>query len=282
MRKRAAEAQKRLTEAKASRTTRLLAAYRGAAAAIDTIYKDLTRSGLHPTGGSASLSLDDEDQPFESDGGGIRFAVMPPGKQFRDMAALSGGEKTQAALALIFALHAARPSPFLVMDEIDAALDATNVHRVAAYVRARALGRLARTGVPRRMSSSSSGSAGAGGARSRSSSGSAAAAVGDDEVDALAAGVQAIVISLKPAFFDKASSLVGVYQDAAAQGSGILTLDLEPYPAAAPAAAAAAGAAAGGAGAAGAGSVAGSTGSASRAPSAASSADRSVAAGGRR
>lgn len=273
MRKRAADAQKRLTEAKAARTTRLLAAYRGAAAAIDTIYKDLTRSHLHPTGGSASLSLDDEDQPFESDGGGIRFSVMPPGKQFRDMAALSGGEKTQAALALIFALHAARPSPFLVMDEIDAALDATNVHRVAAYVRARALGRLAR--LPRRMSSSSG--AGAGG-RSRSGSGSAAA--DDDEMDALTAGVQAIVISLKPAFFDKASSLVGVYQDAAAQGSGILTLDLEPYPPAAPAAASAT-AAAGGAGA-GAGSVAGSAGSASRAPSAASSADRSVAAGGRR
>lgn len=238
----------------------------------------MTRSGLHPTGGSASLNLDDEEEPFESDGGGIRFSVMPPGKQFRDMALLSGGEKTQAALALVFALHAARPSPFLVMDEIDAALDATNVHRVAAYVRARALGRIPRA--PRRSSSGSRSSSGGPGSRS------AAAAAGDDDIDALTAGVQAIVISLKPAFFDKASSLVGVYQNAKAQGSGVLTLDLEPYPPAGAAPGAGAGAGAGAASVAGSqssgggvsrgASVAGSVGSASRAPSVASSADRTA------
>ena len=51
---------------------------------------------------------------------------------------LSGGERTLAALALLFAIHKYRPSPFFVMDEIDAALDAVNVTRVARYIRDRA------------------------------------------------------------------------------------------------------------------------------------------------
>ena len=50
---------------------------------------------------------------------------------------LSGGEKTIAALALIFAVHAYRPSPFFVLDEVDAALDNTNIGKVADYIRAR-------------------------------------------------------------------------------------------------------------------------------------------------
>ena len=61
---------------------------------------------------------------------GIKFDVMPPGKRFRERDMLSGGEKTFAALALIFSLHSFRPSPFFVMDEIDAALDNPNVLRV--------------------------------------------------------------------------------------------------------------------------------------------------------
>ena len=60
---------------------------------------------------------------------------MPPTKRFREMADLSGGEKTLAALALVFAVHSFRPSPFFVLDEIDAALDNTNVARVAGYLR---------------------------------------------------------------------------------------------------------------------------------------------------
>ena len=51
---------------------------------------------------------------------------------------LSGGERTLAALALVFAMHEFRPSPFFVMDEIDAALDNVNVTRVAQYIRERA------------------------------------------------------------------------------------------------------------------------------------------------
>lgn len=60
---------------------------------------------------------------------------MPPSKRFRDMDQLSGGERTVAALALLFAIHSHHPSPFFVLDEIDAALDAGNVNKVANYIR---------------------------------------------------------------------------------------------------------------------------------------------------
>lgn len=60
---------------------------------------------------------------------------MPPLKRFRDMEHLSGGEKTIAALALLFSIHSFQPSPFFVLDEVDAALDNINVMRVAQYVK---------------------------------------------------------------------------------------------------------------------------------------------------
>lgn len=59
---------------------------------------------------------------------------MPPLKRFRDMEHLSGGEKTIAALALLFAIHSYQPSPFFVLDEVDAALDNANVERVLRYL----------------------------------------------------------------------------------------------------------------------------------------------------
>jgi energy-coupling factor transporter ATP-binding protein EcfA2 len=59
---------------------------------------------------------------------------MPPLKRYRDMEHLSGGERTIAALALLFAIHSYQPSPFFVLDEVDAALDNVNVARVAKYV----------------------------------------------------------------------------------------------------------------------------------------------------
>jgi structural maintenance of chromosome 1 len=75
--------------------------------------------------------LENEEEPFL---GGIRYHAMPPLKRFRDMEALSGGEKTVAALALLFAMHSYRQAPFFVLDEIDDALDNTNVHKVARYI----------------------------------------------------------------------------------------------------------------------------------------------------
>src|ERR1700712_5841577 len=60
---------------------------------------------------------------------------MPPLKRFRDMEHLSGGEKTMAALALLFAVHSYQPSPFFVLDEVDAALDNANVAKLVGYIR---------------------------------------------------------------------------------------------------------------------------------------------------
>ena len=80
------------------------------------------------------MSLDDSEEPYK---GGIKFNAMPPMKRFRDMEQLSGGEKTVAALALLFAIHSYRPAPFFVMDEVDAALDNVNVLKVCNYIRQR-------------------------------------------------------------------------------------------------------------------------------------------------
>merc|ERR1712176_471443 len=93
---------------------------------------DMTKSSKHPLGGNAYLSLDDSEEPFS---GGIKFNAMPPMKRFRDMEQLSGGEKTVAALSLLFAIHSFHPAPFFVMDEVDAALDNVNVFKVSNYIK---------------------------------------------------------------------------------------------------------------------------------------------------
>ena len=101
---------------------------------LGAIYGELTRnpnSSAELAGGHASLTLEDEDEPFNA---GIRYNATPPLKRFKDMEYLSGGERTVAALALIFAINSFQPSPFFILDEIDAALDVTNVERVATYI----------------------------------------------------------------------------------------------------------------------------------------------------
>ena len=77
------------------------------------------------------MTLENQEEPYN---GGVKFCVMPPGKRFLDMDQLSGGEKTIAALALLFAIHTHNPAPFYVMDEIDAALDNVNVQKVANFI----------------------------------------------------------------------------------------------------------------------------------------------------
>jgi structural maintenance of chromosome 1 len=78
------------------------------------------------------LDMEDTDEPYLD---GIKYHAMPPLKRFRDMEHLSGGEKTMAALALLFAIHSYQPSPFFVLDEVDAALDNANVAKIANYIR---------------------------------------------------------------------------------------------------------------------------------------------------
>ena len=105
---------------------------------ISETYRELTKGSAHPTGGQAFLTLENYDEPFL---GGVNFTAMPPSKRYREMEMLSGGEKTIAALALLFAIHSYRASPFFVLDEVDAALDKSNVEKMARFVRSKSLGK---------------------------------------------------------------------------------------------------------------------------------------------
>ena len=117
-----------------ARSHKFNTAFKQIDAALKIIYTDMTKSSKHPLGGNAYLSLDDTDEPYR---GGMKFNAMPPMKRFRDMEQLSGGEKTVAALSLLFAIHSFRPAPFFIMDEVDAALDNVNVLKVCNYIRQR-------------------------------------------------------------------------------------------------------------------------------------------------
>ncbi len=83
-------------------------------------------------GGKGQLILENPEEPLTC---GIEIRVQPPGKQVKTITLLSGGEKAFVAIALYFAILKVRPTPFCMLDEIDAALDDRNVERFAAYLR---------------------------------------------------------------------------------------------------------------------------------------------------
>ncbi|KAM6151558.1 structural maintenance of chromosomes protein 1B-like [Rhynchocyon petersi] len=98
---------------------------------VDQIYKKICRN----SSAQAILSPENPEEPYLE---GISYNCVVPGKRLMTMEQLSGGEKTVAALALLFATHSFRPAPFLVLEEVDAALDNTNIDKVTSYIKEQA------------------------------------------------------------------------------------------------------------------------------------------------
>mgnify|MGYP003042951111 FL=1 len=78
------------------------------------------------------MRLDDETDPLNS---GIEIVAQPPGKKLQNINLMSGGEKTMTAIALMFAVLRTKPTPFCILDEVETALDDTNIHRFAEYLK---------------------------------------------------------------------------------------------------------------------------------------------------
>ena len=92
---------------------------------FDKVFKELFG------GGKGTLELMEEEDILEA---GIRIIAQPPGKKLQNMMQLSGGEKALTAISLLFAIQNLKPSPFCLLDEIEAALDDSNVGRFAKYL----------------------------------------------------------------------------------------------------------------------------------------------------
>jgi structural maintenance of chromosome 1 len=129
---RARNAAKRARQAfekiKKERYDRFNSLYEHVSTCIDDIYKSLTNSQA----AVACLTAEDAEEPYK---GGITYNCVAPGKRFQAMENLSGGEKTVAAICLLFALRSFKPAPFFLLDEVDAALDNTNIGKVADFIR---------------------------------------------------------------------------------------------------------------------------------------------------
>ena len=92
---------------------------------FDHVFKELFG------GGKGTLELMEDEDILEA---GIRIIAQPPGKKLQNMMQLSGGEKALTAISLLFAIQNLKPSPFCLLDEIEAALDDSNVTRFAKYL----------------------------------------------------------------------------------------------------------------------------------------------------
>ncbi len=99
-------------------------------AAIRTHFQELFRKLFG--GGMADIVLEDENDILES---GIEVIARPPGKELRSISLMSGGEKTMTAVALLLAIFRSKPSPFCILDEVDAALDEANIGRFTSVLR---------------------------------------------------------------------------------------------------------------------------------------------------
>ncbi|MFG0333639.1 MAG: chromosome segregation protein SMC, partial [Maioricimonas sp. JB049] len=98
--------------------------------AIQVNFRELFRKLFG--GGEGDIILEDPDNVLEC---GIDIVARPPGKELRSISLLSGGEKTMTAVALLFAMFKSKPSPYCILDEVDAALDDANVDRYVSVVK---------------------------------------------------------------------------------------------------------------------------------------------------
>ena len=99
-------------------------------ASIRTHFQELFRKLFG--GGQADIFLEDENDILET---GIEIIARPPGKELRSISLMSGGEKTLTAVALLLAIFRSKPSPFCILDEVDAALDEANIGRFTTVLR---------------------------------------------------------------------------------------------------------------------------------------------------
>jgi structural maintenance of chromosome 4 len=125
------EAKQRYDDLRKQRLESFMAGFAIISSKLKEMYQTIT------LGGNAELELVDSLDPFSE---GILFSVMPPKKSWKNISNLSGGEKTLSSLALVFALHAFKPTPLYAMDELDAALDFRNVSIVANLIKERTKG----------------------------------------------------------------------------------------------------------------------------------------------
>uniref|UniRef100_F1KQG1 Structural maintenance of chromosomes protein n=1 Tax=Ascaris suum TaxID=6253 RepID=F1KQG1_ASCSU len=127
-RRRVMTAREQFEQVKMARCARFNECFEVVANNIDDLYKRLN----HSQSAQAILTADNCEEPYLD---GISYSCVVPGKRFRPMDNLSGGEKTLASLALLLAIHSRIPSPFLILDEADAALDGTNIEKVETFLK---------------------------------------------------------------------------------------------------------------------------------------------------
>ncbi len=120
--------QRTIREINATSSERFLAAFEEINEHFGKTFVDLFR------GGAAEMRLMDEDDPLET---GIEIVARPPGKRLQNIMLMSGGEKALTAIALLFALFHTKPSPFCILDEVDAPLDDVNTMRFVELLKTR-------------------------------------------------------------------------------------------------------------------------------------------------
>ncbi|XP_050690811.1 structural maintenance of chromosomes protein 1A-like [Eriocheir sinensis] len=123
----ASDAKNAFEEVKQRRYDLFMDCFNTVAAKIDEVYKGLCQSNQ----AQALLETSNPEEPYL---GSVIYHCIPPGKRCQGMCSLSGGEKSVAALAFLFALHSYKPAPFFLLDEVDAALDPGNIRKLSKNI----------------------------------------------------------------------------------------------------------------------------------------------------